>query len=93
MAQNPDPRPSLSNRDYPLDEFKLPDRLLADFAVLVDALDGSDSGVECAITLAGEDVDRRLEIALHLEESLLGSRFRGNDEGREKRLYRVEGGL
>src|SRR6478735_2196942 len=59
------------------------------FAVLVDALDQvrRDPGVERAVAARGHDVDARLKVALHAQ-SLLGSRFRGNDEGEEKRPFR-----
>ena len=59
--------------------------------MLVEALDEvrRDAGVGRSIALAGEDVDCRLKVALHLK-SLLGSRFRGNDEGGEKRPFSIE---
>jgi hypothetical protein len=53
------------------------------FAVLVDAPQQvrGDAGVEGAVAARGHDVDAGLEVALH-SRTLLGSRFRGNDEGR-----------
>ena len=51
-------------------------------AVLLDALDqaGGDAGIDRAIAPVGEQIDRGLELALLHRKSLLGSRFRGNDE-------------
>jgi hypothetical protein len=75
-----------------LEPYEPPDAVLARedgdraFAMLLDALDeaGGDAGIDCAIAPVGEQIDRGLELALHCK-SLLGSRFRGNDEVGEMR--------
>jgi len=56
------------------------------FAVLLDALDeaGGYAGLDRSVAPVGEQIDRGLELALHCK-SLLGSRFRGNDEVGEMR--------
>ena len=52
------------------------------FAVLVHSLNQvrGNAGVYRAVAARGDDVDAGLEFALH-RQTLLDSRFRGNDEG------------